>query len=672
MTKRAKRATATSRAPSGRSASNKRQRNLRRWLLLLLSWLALAALFFSVYSLRSQDTLSVGQPSPRTFVASVESEAVDSLLTERERQVARAQVPVLYTADPDLQRLVINSVSAIGLPADVQDLVIAAYRDPAGITDEARAELIERAVDLTPEARQREVRLLLERRLISTSVPNDRLTEAARNAAAAAVRPVMQVIEAGEVIVREGELLTADHLQALNALGLYSEQADVTFRRLRTLVSSLLLGLLLTLPLLYALRHLQQLSFQQLAFLVALTLLVVAAQRLANLSSPYFLVVLLVPLVVSVLTSELAAIVWTLWLGAVLTLLAPSSPLFTLMMVLSGGATASLLARSYRNRSSLLLAGLAGGVAAVLSYLLLFLLFGSSFGLGTATNLLLTLAGGLLAGFVGLGILPLVENAFDFLTEFRLVELSSPSTPLLQQLLLEAPGTYQHSLIISNLVEQAVANIGGDALLARVASLYHDVGKLKRPHFFVENQFSGDNPHNRLSPHLSYLIITSHVRDGLDLLREHRLPKALEPFVLEHHGTTVLTYFYKRALEDSSKLDELNFRYPGPKPRSKETAVLMLADTVESASRTLSEPTQGSIRALIDRLFETRLQDGQLADSPLNFNDLEVIAGTFERMLTAILHRRISYPSNEEIQRLKRTEDRRAGDSQRNPAAISS
>src|SRR5690606_17622804 len=154
--------------------------------------------------------------------------------------------------------------------------------------------------------------------------------------------------------------------------------------------------------------------------------------------------------------------------------------------------------------------------------------------------------------------------------------------------------------------------------------------------------------------HLSYLIVTSHVRDGVELAREYRLPRELEPFIAEHHGTTVLSYFYKRALEEG-QVEELNFRYPGPKPRSKETAVLMLADAVESASRTLEDPNPSTIRALIDRLIDQRLQDDQFSESPLNFNDIEVIASTFERMLTAVLHRRITYPSADEIKGLKRT-----------------
>jgi cyclic-di-AMP phosphodiesterase PgpH len=311
-------------------------------------------------------------------------------------------------------------------------------------------------------------------------------------------------------------------------------------------------------------------------------------------------------------------------------------------------------ARDVQSRPAIVIAGTLGGVAGGVALVAWVLVGGGLSPWATASAFGAFVAGGVLAGVLALGLLPIFEAGAGFLTGFRLLELSSPSHPLLQRLLVEAPGSYQHSLIISNLVEQAVGAIGGDALMARVGALYHDVGKMRRPQFFVENQFAGDNPHDRISPHLSYLIITSHVRDGLELLREHRLPRELDPFVLEHHGTTVLAYFYKRALEDATSISELNFRYPGPRPRSKETAVLMLADAVESASRTLTEPTQGSIRALIDRLIDQRLQDDQLSQSPLNLHDLEVIAATFERMLTAILHRRISYPSAEEIRGLRR------------------
>ncbi len=680
MTKRAKK-------PEAKRVEPKRARPVRLSVLAGVCVLALTGLLFSVYGVQTQDTLRVGEPSPKTFRAPVATEVTDPLLTESERQAARAQVETIYATDADLQRLVVNAVTAAGLPEEVETLLVAAYRRPGGVDEERRQALIREAVALAPEARRQEVRLLLERRLLPTSAPSVTQTKAAQDAAAGAVEPVLQTLKAGQVIVREGDAVSEDQLRALESLGLYNARTDVVNRQLRIFLSCLSLGLLLSLPLLYAVRRLKALTFEQLGFLVALTLLTLTVQRLAFFVNPYFLFAFLLPLLVAVLVSEFAGVLWTVWLAVALGLLDPSSPLFTVLTVLGGGLAASVLARHFRTRTSLLLAGGASGAVGALTFGLLLLLYGTTPSLTTLYNLLFVVSGGLVAGTAALGLLHLAENAFDFLTEFRLVELSNPSSPLLQRLLLEAPGTYQHSLIISNLVEQAVTNIGGDALLARVGALYHDVGKLKRPQFFVENQFSGDNPHNTLSPHLSYLIIINHVRDGLELLREYKLPKRLESFVAEHHGTTVLSYFYKRALEDSAKLDELNFRYPGPRPHSKETAVLMIADAVESASRTLSEPSQGSIRALVDRLIELRQQDGQLADSPLNFRDLEVIASTFERMLTGILHRRISYPTSEEIQSLKRGDNRagagqggdaragetrggeaHAGDSQRNPA----
>ena len=630
--------------------------------LFVLSALAVASLLYSVYGGREGESLVAGEPSPGLYKSPVDVEVVDQLETERERTAARNQIEPVYTANAVTQALVVNALTTAGLPTTVQDFVVARYNQPEGVREEALPELTNEATRLAPEGRRREVQLILERTLLPTSRENPVMTEAAREAAAEAVPPVMQRLKAEQTIVREGEILTPDHLRVLETVGLYNPRAEETTKLLWLLLGCVLMGSLLSLPLAFSYGRLTfRLTDKQIVFLVALTLLTLAAQRLAILASPTFFFVFLVPLLVAVLVSDLVAVLWGVWLAVVVALLTPGAPLLTLVTVLVGTTASSLAPIFFRTRTTLLLAGVLSGLGAALSYGAFHFLLGTFGTFSMLFALLWILAGGVIAGILALGLLPLAESSIGFLTEFRLLELSSPSSPLLQKLLIEAPGSYQHSLIISNLVEQAVTNIGGNALLARVGALYHDVGKLKRPGFFVENQFSGENPHDQLSPHLSYLVITSHVRDGVELLREYRLPKALEPFVTEHHGTTVLSYFYKRALEDSDKLDEFNFRYPGPRPRSKETAVLMLADAVESASRTLTEPSQGSIRALIDRLFEQRLQDDQLADSPLNFRDLEIIANTFERMMTAILHRRIRYPSEEEVQKLKR-----GGDTRRN------
>ncbi|MEX2542619.1 MAG: HDIG domain-containing metalloprotein [Trueperaceae bacterium] len=618
--------------------------------LYVVSTIGLAVLLYSVYGQRQRAPLQPGQPSPQTYIAPVDIDVIDRVATERQRQAARAQVDTIFTGDPRLQQLVLSSIATTGLPEDVEDLLVREYRDPQGVTAADLEELLEVAAALTPEPRQREVSLLLERRLIPTSVPNARLTEAARDAAAAAIQPVLQSLQAGQAILREGDLISEDHLRVLQSVGLYSPRYAQLTQAFWIALGCLALSSLLSLPLFFAERRLRgKLTLSQLGFLMTLTLLVLTAQRLALLVSPAFLFVMLVPLLVSVLLSDETAVMWAVWLGVVMALLVPSAPLYTLVATIAGALASSLLATSLPSRTSLLFAGVVGGVVSAAGLAIMTLAIGGYTPWATLISAAIMIFAGILAGVVGLGLLPLAESSFGFVTEFRLVELSSPTTPLLQKLLLEAPGSYQHSLIISNLVEQAVKNIGGNSLLARVGALYHDVGKLRRPHFYTENQFTGENPHDKLSPHLSYLIIVSHVRDGVELLHEFRIPRAIEPFVSEHHGTTVMTYFYKRALEDQTGLEELNFRYPGPRPRTKETAVLMLADAVESASRSLVEPSQGSIRALIERLVEQRLQDGQLAESALNFHDIEVIKNTFERMLTAILHRRVSYPTPEEI-----------------------
>ena len=639
------------------------QRTSRRlpWQLLATAFLfvlLLAGLLYSTYSLRQTGDLVVGEPSPQRYLAPMTVQVIDQIATERERQYARSQIDTIYTSSAAQQRLVLGAISASSLSANVQRFLIDAYSRPAGVSEVELSELIREAISLAAPAQRLGVRLLLERLLISTAQPNTRLTEAARDAAAASVAPVMRTLQAGEAILQTGDILTQNDLRVLELVGLYQPRAEALRRTLWLVGGCLLMALLLSSPLVYLYGRVRDdLTLKQLLFLAVLFALGLGAQRAALFIDESFLFITFLPLLTAVVIAERSAILLSVWFALLTAFFAPANAFATLFIVLSSGLTSSLLASVFKSRASLLFAGCLGGVAAALSFAAYSLLVGSFGSLTMFVGLAWIISGGAAAGILALATLPLAESNFGFLTEFRLLELMSPSNPLLQKLLLEAPGSYQHSLIISNLVDQAVTNIGGNALLARVGALYHDVGKLKRPQFFVENQFAGENPHDTLSPHLSYLIITSHVRDGLELVREYGLPKALEPFVMEHHGTTVLSYFYKRALEDSDRLDELNFRYAGPRPQSKESAVLMLADAVESASRTLTEPSQGSIRAMIDRLIEQRLQDNQLADSPLNFNDLEVIANTFERLLTAILHRRVSYPSAEEIQGLKRGRD---------------
>ncbi|MDA8096309.1 MAG: HDIG domain-containing protein, partial [Clostridia bacterium] len=238
--------------------------------------------------------------------------------------------------------------------------------------------------------------------------------------------------------------------------------------------------------------------------------------------------------------------------------------------------------------------------------------------------------------------------------------LSNPSQPLLRQLLLEAPGTYHHSIIVGNLAEAAADAVGGDSVAVRVGAYYHDVGKIRRPYFFIENQMSAENPHDKIAPGLSTLILTSHVKDGVEMAREHKLPGKIVDIIEQHHGTSIINYFYHKALEQDEKnvVKADDFRYEGPKPQTREAAIVMLADAVEAGVRSLSNPTEGKIEGLVRKIVKDKLDDGQLEECDLNFQDLNRISSAFVRILTGIFHRRIEYPDAKDVERRKARNER--------------
>lgn len=271
-------------------------------------------------------------------------------------------------------------------------------------------------------------------------------------------------------------------------------------------------------------------------------------------------------------------------------------------------------------------------------------------------NCLFAGAAGLAAGFVVLGILPFIEKAFRITTGMTLLELADASHPLLRRLAMEAPGTYSHSLQVATLAESAAESIGANSLLTRVGAYYHDIGKINKPDYFIENQTGGINRHINLSPSVSLLIIIGHVKDGMELAREYNLPTSLMPFIQQHHGTTLVEYFYRQACQqkdqnqpDHPAVSEQQYRYPGPRPRSRELGIVMLADAVESATRSMVEPTANRVETLVHELMLRRLLDGQFDDCELTMRELEVVERTMMKTLLSIYHGRIAYPSTAAI-----------------------
>jgi putative nucleotidyltransferase with HDIG domain len=253
---------------------------------------------------------------------------------------------------------------------------------------------------------------------------------------------------------------------------------------------------------------------------------------------------------------------------------------------------------------------------------------------------------GMISVVFTIGILPTIESIFDVITPIKLLELSNPNQPLIKRLLIEAPGTYHHSLMVGNLAEAGAEAIGANPLLARVGAYFHDIGKLKRPNFFMENQLS-DNPHDRMTPNLSSLVITSHTQDGVELAKKHHIPRAIRDIIYQHHGTTLIAFFYYKAKksEKGDLVTEKNFRYPNSEPLSNEAAVVMLADCVEAAIRSLTDKTEGKIEGLIRKIIKSKLEDGQLDKCNLTFKDLDNVAKAFMKIFSGYFHARDEYPT---------------------------
>jgi len=254
-------------------------------------------------------------------------------------------------------------------------------------------------------------------------------------------------------------------------------------------------------------------------------------------------------------------------------------------------------------------------------------------------------------GFICAGTVMIVLKVFEWLfgslTNFSLIELSDFNHPLLKRMILEAPGTYHHSLVVSNLSEAAADAVGANALLTRVGAYYHDIGKMEKPEYFTENQLVGGNKHDTIEPSISRLVILNHVKEGMELARKYKLNKQIVDFIPQHHGTSLMFFFYQKALEDAKDdgdVDEENYRYPGPKPQRKETAIVLLADSVEGATRAIDEPNPVKIEEVVRKVINNKFIDGQLDECSLTLKEIEIIAQTFTRVLSAMYHGRVKYP----------------------------
>ncbi len=525
------------------------------------------------------------------------------------------------------------------------------------------------ALSSLPRSWQPSVSLLL----MHTIRPNlvfDRETYNRRvEEARAAIPPVERTYRAGQVIVREGNPITQADLMVLRQLGLLRER-PLWPRLIGVSFFVFLMGILIFFYLYKFRRELlrQEQRIILYGFIFVLTALVAKGVSVLRISTQPELASLtgyLVPvaggaILITVLLDKGLA-VFTSFFFSLLVGVMTDGQLNFIMAGFVGCLAGIYSMYGLSDRSGLIRGGVYVSLANVAVIIII--------GLLNDTALTTVFAGagmGVLNGFLSsvlaVGLLPYLEAAFGITSSVRLLELANPGQPLLKRLLTEAPGTYHHSILVGNLAEAAAEAVQADPLLVRVGAYYHDIGKLKRPYFFIENQIARENPHDKIAPSLSTLIITSHVKDGLELAREYKLPPEIQGIIEQHHGTSLVAYFYQKALESERPelVTEAEFRYDSKKPQSKEAALVMLADGVEAAIRSLQKPTPGRLESLTRKIIKEKLQDGQLDECDLTFKDLNRIAAAFVRVLGGIFHSRIEYPEPALISELERRRSRGA------------
>jgi len=498
-------------------------------------------------------------------------------------------------------------------------------------------------------------------RLIQPNITLNRSeTELRKARAAGEIKPVLYKIKQGEMLLREGERVTELHLLKLKAME--SEAKPEQFFLMVLGSAALMLGLIVMSYVLLLRRvssdwdnPIQNLLLMACVFLVfqLMAQMLVSFGEVLIRNSPYAVseasVVFIVPLaaapmILCVFLGLASALPFAVVMAVAAAIVFKNS-LPMLVFFLISGSMGAYWIRNCRERKVFVTAGAKTGLLAVALAAAVSAYTGHFSWADLIWNSVFAFLGGMGSGLVAAGVVPLVEITFGYTTDITLLELANLDRPILRQLMIEAPGTYHHSVIVGTMVEAAAVEIDANPLLAKVTGYYHDIGKIKKPQYFIENQRNGKNKHDKLAPSMSSLILVSHIKEGVEIAREHRLAKVIIDGIRSHHGTGLIRYFYEKAklLKGGDAVKEEDFRYPGPKPRTQEAALVMLADAVEAASRTLENPTPARIKGLVKNLMDRLQSDGQLDECGITLKDLNTIAVSFNTILNGIHHHRIEY-----------------------------
>ncbi len=670
------------------------------WLWALILTLGLALIFsFNLVS-RAQVSVAVGEPALQDVTAPRSISFASDVLTQQARDQAIAAVGNVYTApelniarakiseavtifnfvdvvradtlaevsaklrylqaiedlmiEPEIgqQLLNLSNVEYGEVKEDIARIISEVMReeirdDPAAVSEAKRSASTKYSFSLA-QGQERVVRALVPQLIVPNSFFNAEATATRREEAAEAVATQWQSVLQGQYIIRVGEEVTPEHVEMLEKLGL--TQPEISWWYVGRIVMAALLTVAL-LALYWHRFHRQQHASPR--YLVLLGGLMLTFALGAKLLVPtgglfaYLFPAAAFSMLLAVIYDVRLSIFATLLLGTLIGLAAQES-LELMVYVTVGPIFATLALRDAQRINAFFRAGLFAALANI-TVILVFRLAGDVAPVELLQLIAFSVLNGLISASITLAGFFVVGGLFGMMTTLQLQELSRLDHPLLRDLLRRAPGTYHHSIMVANLAEQAAERVDANSTLVRVGAFYHDVGKMNRPPFFTENQ-EGINPHETLDPYSSARIIISHVQDGLDLAKKHKLPDRIQDFIAEHHGDRLVVVFCKKAeeqLEEGEQLDESRFRYKGPRPRSRETGLVLLADSVEAASTAVRPDNAEAIERLVDKIIDDHIKDGQLDDSGLTLGDIKSIRESFIDTLKGRFHVRVRYPGNE-------------------------
>ncbi len=520
-------------------------------------------------------------------------------------------------------------------------------------------------------------------RLIQPNITLNRSeTENRKKAAENQIQPILYKIKKGEMILREGDRVSQSHITTLKSLQEQSGKQRMFEKSIGTamiILSLLIITYLIHLKyqsdiLYYRNKHLIFIGSILIILLLILKFSVSLAHNLApnapvNISPSSIFYGIPIPagaMTICLFLGFKIAFPFAIVLALISGMFFEASYELSLFFILNGIMGAFWI-QNCKDHKGYIKAGVRLGLLNMTLATVITIYMVDFSGFKLLWDLIFAFTGGIIAGIITAGIAPLMEMAFGYTTNSSLLELANLDQPILRRLMLEAPGTYHHSIIVGSMAEAAASEIGANPLIAKVSGYYHDIGKLKNPLYFIENQRDGKNIHNKLAPSMSCLILTSHVKNGVEIAREKKLGQQITDAIIQHHGTTLISFFYEKAkkLQKDQTVNIDDFRYPGPKPQTRETALVMLADVVEAAARTLEQPTPSRIQGLVQQLINKLFSDHQLDECPLTLKDLNNIAKSFNKILSGIYHHRIEYPDAQPSAEAKE----KNGHTDRQPAA---